>query len=409
MHYQEEYEMLALLKNRTFGSIFMIAGATIGAGMLALPLQTAAGGFYPSMALFFICFVFMMYTVFLLLESNLMSSDPQANIISMTGERLGKPGQIVAWITFSLLLYSVSAAYMSAGGSLISTLLQHEISKDIPMNAGMFIFAAVFGFLVYFGTHVYDHVNKFLMICLILSFVLLVGKMTPHVDNLSFTDGHPLLLLSALPVVVLSFTSHVIVPSLRSYLNSNVSALKIALFYGMTIPLAFYICWEFLILSLVPPDGPQGLLAIAAGDHPLAALTNVLQENLGMRFLAVVIGVFSFSALVTSFIAVNVSLRDFLADGLSISRKTPRGNAILSTLTLLPPLLYALFFPRGFTVAVGYAGVFAAILYGILPALMVYKGRYIQKISAPYRTPGGKWALGLVVLFSIVVMGLQVV
>ncbi|MFI4956783.1 MAG: amino acid permease [Gammaproteobacteria bacterium] len=400
--------MLNLLKNRTFGSIFMIAGATIGAGMLALPLQTAAGGFYPSIGLFIICFVFMMYTVFLLLESNLMSTDPQANIISMTGERLGRPGQIVAWITFSLLLYSVSAAYMSAGGSLITTLLQHEISKSTPMAVGMFLFAGVFGFLVYFGTHVYDHVNKILMVCLIVSFFILVARMTPHVDTETFTSGHPLLLLSAVPVVVLSFTSHVIVPSLRGYLNSNVSALKKALFYGMLIPLFFYICWEFLILSLVPPNGPAGLLAISAGDHPLAALTNVLQENLGLRFLAIVIGVFSFSALVTSFIAVNVGLRDFLADGLSISKKTARGNAMLSVLTLVPPLVYALLFPRGFTIAVGYAGVFAAILYGILPSLMVYKGRYIQKIAAPYRTPGGKFALLLVIIFSLIVIALQI-
>lgn len=400
--------MLTLLKNRTFGSIFMIAGATIGAGMLALPLQTAAGGFYPSIGLFIICFVFMMYTVFLLLESNLMSADPQANIISMTGERLGRPGQIVAWITFSLLLYSVSAAYMSAGGSLITTLLQHEISKSTPMSVGMFLFAGVFGFLVYFGTHVYDHVNKLLMVCLIASFVILVARMTPHVDTETFTTGHPFLLLSAVPVVVLSFTSHVIVPSLRGYLNSNVSALKKALFYGMTIPLFFYICWEFLILSLVPPNGPEGLLAIAAGDYPLAVLTNVLTESLGLRFLAILIGVFSFSALVTSFIAVNVSLRDFLADGLSISKKTARGNALLSLLTLIPPLAYALLFPRGFTIAVGYAGVFAAILYGILPSLMVYKGRYIQKINAPYRTPGGKFALLVVILFSFVVIALQV-
>jgi tyrosine-specific transport protein len=176
----------------------------------------------------------------------------------------------------------------------------------------------------------------------------------------------------------------------------------------MIIPLFFYVCWEYLIFSLVPPNGPEGLLAIAAGDHPLAALTNVLEDNLGLRFFATVIGIFSFSALVTSFIAVNVSLRDFLADGLSISKKTLGGNALLSLLTLGAPLVYALAFPRGFTVAIGYAGVFASILYGILPALMVYKGRYIQHIPSQYRTPGGKVGIVIVVLFSVMVMGLEV-
>ncbi len=400
--------MLKLLKNKTFGSIFMIAGTAIGAGMLALPLKTATGGFYPSVGLFVLCFIFMLYTVFLLLESNLMSTDPRANIISMTGERLGKTGQMVAWLTFSLLLFSVSAAYMSAGGSLVTTVLQHEVYKETPMPVGMCLFAGIFGFLVYFGTHVYDHVNKLLMVCLIASFFILIVKMTPHVDTVSFTEGRPLLLLGAVPVVVLSFTSHVIVPSLRSYLNSNVPALKKSLFYGMLIPLIFYIYWEFLILSLVPPEGSQGLLAIASGNYPIAALTNALQDNLGLQFLAILISLFSFSALVTSFIAVNVSLRDFLADGLGVSSQTTSGKAILSVLTLLPPLVYALVFPRGFTIALGYAGVFAAILYGILPALMVYKGRYIQKIEAPYRTPGGKLGLFLVIITSVLVMILEI-
>lgn len=401
--------MWSLLKNKTFGSVFMVAGTAIGAGMLALPLQTAAGGFFASLGLFFICFTFMLYTVFLLLESMLMSSKPDANFISVTGELLGKPGQLIAWATFCLLLYSVSAAYMSAGGSLIATLLQHEVHPHTPMSVGMFLFAGIFGFLIYFGTHVYDHVNKVLMVALIISFFLLVGKMTPHVDTVAFTESHPLVLLSALPVVVLSFTSHVILPSVRSYLQSNIPALKKTFFYGMLIPLVFYICWEFLILSLVPPEGPQGLLAIAKGDYPIAALTNVLQENLGLKFLAATMGVFSFSALVTSFIAVNVSLRDFLADGLSISKATTKGKIALSVLTLVPALLYALLFPRGFTVAVGYAGVFAAILYGVLPALMVLKGRYVRKIPTTYRAPGGKAMLGLVVVFSIGVMVLQLV
>lgn len=400
--------MFNLYRHKTFGSVFMIAGTTIGAGMLALPLKTAAAGFLPSIALFIVCFLFMLYTVFLLLEASLMSPRNEANFVSMTGERLGKTGQIAAWIFFLLLLYSVSAAYMSAGGSLITTLLRDQFFPELPMYAGMLIFAVIFGFTVYFGTRMVDHINKFLMIGLILSFVLLISGMVPSMDVSHVHTGiHPLMLMVAVPVVILSFTSHVIVPSLRTYLNSDVKQLKRALFWGMVIPLVFYICWEFLILSLIPTEGPNGMLAIAHGPHPMAALTNTLQDNLGLPFIAAAVGAFSFCALVTSFLAVNLSLKDFLADGLPLP-ETTGWHWFICLLTVLPPLAYALLFPKGFTFALGYAGVFVAVLYGILPALMVYHGRYIERLNTPYTTPGGKAGLFIVLAGALLVICLQI-
>jgi tyrosine-specific transport protein len=376
--------------------------------MLALPLKTAAAGFLPSIALFIVCFLFMLYTVFLLLEATLMSAGNDSNFISMTGQRLGRGGQIAAWGFFLLLLYSVSAAYMSAGGSLLTTLLRDQVNPDTPMFIGMLLFAILFGFVVFFGTRTVDNINKFLVIGLILSFVLLISGMVPSMDMSHVRTGvHPLMLLVAVPVVILSFTSHVIVPSLRSYLNSDVVQLKRALFWGMIIPLVFYICWEFLILSLIPSEGPHGIMAIAQGEHPVAALTDTLQENLNLPFIAAAVGSFSFCALVTSFLAVNLSLKDFLADGLTIP-KTTAGRLFICFLTVLPPLAYALLFPKGFTFALGYAGVFVAVLYGILPALMVYRGRYVQGLKAPYTTPGGKLGLVFVLLGSGVVIGLQI-
>lgn len=400
--------MLKLVKNRTIGSILMIAGSAIGAGMLALPLKTAAAGFFPSLALFFACFLFMTYTVFILLEANLMSKDSNANLITMAKERLGKPAQAVAWVTFLLLLYSVSAAYMSAGGSLINSLFNNvQGTWAIPMYATMVLFALLFGSIIFFGTHVIDHINKILVLGLIVSFLALIADMVPFIHLEYSSQGDINYLWAAVPVVMLSFTSHVIVPSLRTYLHNDVKHLKLALGIGMTIPLIFYTCWEFLILTLIPSEGPSGLVAIAHGNHPMKAMTEVLQYNLGLTFIATAVGVFSFCALVTSFIAVNLSLRDFLSDGFGIAKDT-RGRMIISIMTLLPPLVYAITFPKGFTIAIAYGGVFVAIIYGILPALMVYKGRYEENLKTVYTAPGGKAGLFLVLVGSIMVVLFQV-
>ena len=46
--------------SRYLGGILLVAGTTIGAGMLALPVSTAFMGFYPSLLIFAICWFFML-------------------------------------------------------------------------------------------------------------------------------------------------------------------------------------------------------------------------------------------------------------------------------------------------------------------------------------------------------------
>lgn len=59
--------------------------------------------------------------------------------------------------------------------------------------------------------------------------------------------------------------------------------------------------------------------------------------------------------------------------------------------------------------ALGYAGVFVAILYGILPSLIVWRARYHMHLKAEqYRFFGNRIVLGLLILISLVVIVLQI-
>ena len=80
--------MKSLYQNKTFGGILLVAGTSIGAGMLALPITTGVGGFYPAIVLFLVAFSYMLVTLFLLLEANLYEPSMEANIISMARRRL---------------------------------------------------------------------------------------------------------------------------------------------------------------------------------------------------------------------------------------------------------------------------------------------------------------------------------
>ena len=88
--------------NKIIGGVMLVAGTQTGAGMLALPITTGASGFIGSMALFLLCFLYMLISLFLLLETNYYSASKRTNIISMAKSHIGSWGATIAaisWLT----------------------------------------------------------------------------------------------------------------------------------------------------------------------------------------------------------------------------------------------------------------------------------------------------------------------
>ena len=178
------------------------------------------------------------------------------------------------------------------------------------------------------------------------------------------------------------------------------------MFVGSLIPLLIYILWEFLISGVVPIQGVPGLInSWKLGENAVKPVQILLSDpwiSLAANFLA-------FFVIVTSFLGVALSLTDFLADGFKIE-KSNAGRIILSFLAFAPSLTIALVYPRAFLSALEYAGAFGvAILLGILPAAMVWSGRYRLKYEGEYRAPGGKFALSCVILFFFFVIILEII
>ena len=103
---------------KLFGSILLVVGTSIGAGMLALPIATAQLGFLGSVVLLILCWFVMTMGALLLLEVNLWLP-PNNNLITMAKATIGPYGQILAWIMYLLLLYSLICAYIAGGSDLL--------------------------------------------------------------------------------------------------------------------------------------------------------------------------------------------------------------------------------------------------------------------------------------------------
>ena len=381
--------------NHYIGGVLLVAGTTIGAGMLALPVLTSFMGFGPSICIFLLCWLVMLATAFFFLDVNL-AVEGEPNLISMAHKTLGGWGKSLSWVVYLLLLYSLTAAYISASAPLFVSAIKAMTGYTLPNWIAPFSLPIIFGFFVYLGTLGVDMINRLLMIGLCVSYLILVGVLPDHIEGtlLTHVDWSPTLV--TFPVVITSFGYHIIIPSLTTYMKHDRKHLRRTLIIGSLLPLVIYILWQIMILGIVPIFGNHSLVnAWQAGESATIPLTQLIHN----KWIVVGAHFFSFFAIVTSFLGVTLSLSDFLTDGFKI-KKTWEGRLIACLMTFIPPLIFVLTYQRGFFVALEYAGAFVAILLIFLPAVMAWK----LKTPKFYGTGWGKALLSFVILFAIFIV-----
>lgn len=395
---------MRLRHNKMIGGVLLISGTAIGAGMLAMPLVTGFAGFIPTVCLFALYWCYMTFTAFLMLEVNL-SLGEKINLITMARKTLGKGGEIVAWIVYLFLLYLLTTAYLAGGGPILVDFITTLTGWQLPGIAGVVPLLLIFGYFVYEGTKYVDAANRILMVCLSIAYVMMVVLITPEIklENLEYMNWKYSLI--AVSLVATSFGYHIIIPTLTTYMHHNVRELKLTILIGSLIPLVVYILWEAIALGVIPVEGKHGIIE---GYNSGVNGVRLLSKNLPQIALSRLSEFFSFLAIVTSFLGVTLSLSDFLSDGLKI-KKNHRGRIILFALTFAPPLVIIFTYPRAFLTALEFAGAFGVIiLLGLLPALMAWSRRYYKRIESPFTVPGGKFSLILVILFSILVITIEI-
>ena len=384
--------------NTKFGSIFLVAGTAIGAGMLALPIASSEIGFFLSMGLFVVIWYAMYLSSLLILETNLRLS-PGANIVSMANLSLGVVGKVFASTTYLLLLYSLNIAYLSAVSDLLHSFLQYFFTVAFNRWSMIIILVMVMTSVVCLGTRLIDKLNRAFFFAMIITFFVLVATFGEHIalDNFTFIQFQGV--HKVIPIITTAFGFHIIIPSIRNYIRSDIHSLKSILFIGSIIPLIVYIIWQIMIFGTLPISGDLGLRAILQGGNPIT-LSDALEHVASNSIIPYILNCFTFFIIVTSFIGVSLSIFDFLADAIGIS-KVKSGKFPIALLAFLPPLGFVLYDSTIFFTVLRYAGVLVAILLCILPALMSY---YNRKSSTEMLRLTNNIELGLVFVFGIAVI-----
>jgi tyrosine-specific transport protein len=396
--------MLSQKKPSLLGGILLVIGNVIGAGILALPIAIAQLGLPIAILMLFLFWLLMMLGAYYFLEANL-ALPAGSNLISMSRAALGKLGVVIAWICNLLVMYSLIAAYLSGGGDLVKINF-HYLGITIPSWAASVIFLLIFGFIISRGIHIADKTNRVLMFIKAIIFFAVIFGLAYHF-NLATISLIPQNNISAslLIIVITSFGFATLIPSLRSYYQSDIKKIKKIIFFGTLIPFICYILWATVIFSVVPYSGDYGLEHISQSVHPVAELQAALTQALHISWITQATNLFSSICIITSFLANSISLTDFIADGLGKKK-----NWLVYFVAYIPATLAVIFYQKAFLLGLSIAGTVAVIQLLILPGLIVWFLRYVnKKNSLSYSVVGGKALLAFLILISIVLFILTIV
>ncbi len=172
------------MKNRTLGSIFIVAGTTIGAGMLAMPLAAAGVGFGVTLVLLGVLWALMCYTALLLLEVY-QHVPADTGLGSLAGRYLGRFGQWITGFSMMFLMYALTAAYISGAGELIASSVNDGFNADISPATGVLLFTLIGGGVVCVGTSLVDLFNRLLFSAKIVFLVVMLVLLAPHIHKVN--------------------------------------------------------------------------------------------------------------------------------------------------------------------------------------------------------------------------------
>ena len=383
-------------KPSTLGGACIIASICVGAGMLGLP--SVGAGAWTLWTVFAISITMMIMTLsgWLLLEA-LKHYDFKVSFNTITKDvmkgKVNAINNISLYFVGGILLY----AYISSSGMIFGGLF------DISTKLASVLFVLIFSLFVLHSTRAVDRISMLLIVFMAVSFFVgvsglatkiqlstLLGSMSSQINLSPYA-------LAVLPVALTSFGYHHSVSTMRDYYRNENQA-KNAILGGTLIALAFYIVWIVCIFGNLPRADFSSILAGGGNvDTLMTSLSHVVHSDRIKQAL----NVFSIAAVVSSFIGVGLGVFDYLADLFGFNTNAKNGRFKAWTVTFIPPLVFSLFAPFGFVVAISLAGAVATIWTCIIPALLAYKLRKRYPKKQGFIVPGGNFTVYAVIIFGV--------
>jgi len=383
------------------GAAALIAGTTIGAGVLALPSATAPAGFIASSAGLSVAWAFMAMSGLLIAELSINrigeTGRPGLGLLDLYDNALGKVWSRFASAAYFFLHYAIMVAYVARGGELLGGALDSiGVLPPIVHGGPQVLFAGSIALALYFAkSSDVEKVNNALVFGVggaFFSIMALGFKGASFPALLDSANQHPGAVVDAFPILFLSLVYQNIVPTIVTQLEGDRKKIFNAIVGGTAAPLLMFLSWNAIILGNV--FAMEGVKL--DGLDPIALLQT--SSNSG-PLLGLLVNGFSALAITTSLIGFVYGLLDGLTDIFGLPTDGPsfeKWKPALYAAVMLPPIMLSLGSTDIFYKALDYGGAFGvSTLFLLLPPIMIWNKRY-RNPEEPVTTlplvPSGKVA-----------------
>ncbi len=388
--------------------ILLIAGTAMGGGMIGLPIFAGLGGFLPAFLLTTLVWVCVLACSYYYLELTLSLPDG-ANVLSFTEHYSGKLGKIFVGIPFFLFYFCVIVSYPAICVPILIELIKISFGMTIPIIWGYVLAGGAFALVIAFGLRASLNLNILLMTGFFITFFLSIFHAQSHVQPKLLAHQDWTFTLLAAPVLFTSFSFCYNIPTLATFLNRDVKAIKTAIFVGLLIIYLCYVVWEVITIG----TWTQGEIwaAFERGDAVSEGIKLIRQ----IPWFGKTTLFFTFFAIITSVLGVGVSFIDGISDGLKWSPSERLGwrRLILTLIIFVIALFLAYLFPTLFFEILGYGGGFGFILTtAVFPIVYTWKARYMPNSPVIPIVPGGRltlFVLLILVLYTMYIQGILLI
>lgn len=356
-------------------SSFLVAGAAIGSGVLALPILAAGPGVVNTLIFITMTFIVAYWMATMSVDIYAKYDDHNVNAATLAVDYFGKKGFIFTTLMNLFSMGALAAAYVNAGGDLLAKTVLPLIGVTIHPQLGMIIFFVVFMPAFVVGIGLISRLNSVIFtikfLCLITAIILGVQLIKP--DIFEFIPSGVKYLGAGASTMFCIWYMHCVIPLVMKINNWDVKKSRRAILIGMVMPALAYIGWMLLIFSLVSRNDFLHLETI--GD----VMKFALNKPGVPKSITSLVGIFASITVLTAFLSIGFSLVAFVLDAFKWEDNAK--NRLFGTLiSFVIPVIIALAFPKAFVVIYQQSNLFQ-IASAMIPVAAIYKYKKMNNLS----------------------------
>lgn len=363
--------------NKTFGSICMIAGTAIGAGMIALPMTLAKLGIVGSLVLMLGTWLVIYYSALIGTELTLRVKENLS--LNEIAQRLsGKGASIIALMCVMVLSYALIAAYLYGGSSITASIYESLWGNSPDQHTIIQYFSVIMMAVLILGITWVDYINRLMFFALIgiLGITIIGLGLSVDLQTLPLVTNKTFSLTSwtvAIPIIFTSFGFQMMIPAMSGYLNRDSGLLRTAFLWGSLIPVMIYLAWTLSTLGTLATHQINLFDQIISGTVDVGEFVQMLSRSASWRHLQLFVWGVSFFAIITSAFGVALGLIDMWQRLLNSKCQGIVLRSTAAMLTIVPSFVVALLTPGAFIKALGFAGMILVVIAIVLPIYLLFK------------------------------------